>query len=180
MSDVPLPASLNMPVVFAALIGGAIVIMYGIKNTKDGLASSGPTGGATSSSTITTSNVPIAGSANEQQWAQAFLTMLNAPLTQQNVANIVAWENAEGGIGHNNPLNTTQDEPGATIWNSAGVKIFPTMEEGLQANASVLLDPANAGYGYPAIVAALKQGDVSTAQFGQIVGASKWGTSPFQ
>jgi hypothetical protein len=37
-----------------------------------------------------------------------------------------------------NPLATTRDAPGATLFNAAGVKDYPTIEVGLRASAETL------------------------------------------
>lgn len=53
-----------------------------------------------------------------------------------------AWERAEGGTAKWNPLNTTEPMPGATDYNSAGVKNYGTPITGIAATAKTLeLEP---------------------------------------
>jgi peptidoglycan hydrolase CwlO-like protein len=110
-------------------------------------------------------------------WAQALLVAMRLPVTADNVAAIAAWEMAEGGHWYNsaryNPLNTTQDMPGAAAFNSVGVKAYASWKQGLQATVKTL---KNGNYG--AIIAALKRGRDSAA-VAHAVGASPWGTGDF-
>ena len=110
-------------------------------------------------------------------WAQALLVAMRLPVTADNIAAITAWEMAEGGHWYNtayyNPLNTTQDMPGATVFNSVGVKAYTSWKEGLEATVKTLKN----GY-YGGIIDALKRGNDSAA-VAQAVGASPWGTGDF-
>jgi peptidoglycan hydrolase CwlO-like protein len=110
-------------------------------------------------------------------WAQALLVAMRLPVTADNVAAITAWEMAEGGHWYNtayyNPLNTTQDMPGATVFNPVGVKAYTSWKQGLEATVKTLKN----GY-YGGILEALKRGNDSTA-VAQAVGASPWGTGDF-
>ena len=51
-----------------------------------------------------------------------------------------------------NAMNTTLPMPGAWIFNSVGVRSYPSEAEGVQANAETLSG------GYPLIVSALRSG----------------------
>jgi peptidoglycan hydrolase CwlO-like protein len=110
-------------------------------------------------------------------WAQALLVAMRLPVTADNVAAVTAWEMAEGGHWYNtayfNPLNTTQDMPGATVFNSVGVKAYTSWKQGLQATVTTL---KNGLYG--GIIDALRRGHDSTA-VARAVGASPWGTGDF-
>ena len=110
-------------------------------------------------------------------WAQALLMAMRLPVTADNVAAITAWEMAEGGHWYNtayyNPLNTTQSMPGATVFNSVGVKAYTSWKQGLQATVITLKN----GY-YGGIIDALRRGNDSTA-VAAAVGASPWGTGNF-
>ena len=110
-------------------------------------------------------------------WAQALLVAMRLPVTADNVAAITAWEMAEGGHWYNtayyNPLNTTQDMPGATVFNSVGVKAYTSWKQGLEATVKTMKN----GY-YGSIIEALKRGNDSAA-VAQAVGASPWGTGDF-
>ena len=110
-------------------------------------------------------------------WAQALLVAMRLPVTADNVAAVTAWEMAEGGHWYNtayyNPLNTTQSMPGATVFNSVGVKAYTSWKQGLQATVITLKN----GY-YGGIIEALRRGNDSTA-VAAAVGASPWGTGNF-
>lgn len=109
-----------------------------------------------------------------RSFADSLLSALGDPITPQNELAIAAWEAAEGGNWHNNatanPLNTTQDEPGATSINSAGVKAYTSWSQGLDATVQTL---NNGRYG--GILSALSAGNSAQA-VGQAVQASPWGT----
>ncbi|HEY5169791.1 MAG TPA: hypothetical protein VIK03_10415, partial [Thermoleophilia bacterium] len=117
------------------------------------------------------------GKVTQVTWAQAFLKRLGMPMTADNVAAVMAWEMAEGGHWYNtayyNPLNTTQSMPGATVFNSVGVKAYTSWKQGLQATVVTLKN----GY-YGGIIDALRRGNDSTA-VAAAVGASPWGTGNF-
>jgi peptidoglycan hydrolase CwlO-like protein len=110
-------------------------------------------------------------------WARALLVAMRLPVTADNVAAVAAWEMAEGGHWYNtayfNPLNTTQRMPGATVFNSVGVKAYTSWKQGLQATVITLKN----GY-YGSIIAALRRGN-DAAAVAAAVGASPWGTGNF-
>ncbi len=117
------------------------------------------------------------GQFNQLTWARALLVAMRFPVTADNVAAVTAWEMAEGGHWYNtayyNPLNTTQSMPGATVFNSVGVKAYTSWKQGLEATMITLKN----GY-YGGILDALRRGDDSTA-VAAAVGASPWGTGNF-
>ena len=117
------------------------------------------------------------GKVTQITWAQAFLKKIGVPVTADNVAAVVAWEMAEGGHWYNtayyNPLNTTQSMPGATIFNSVGVKAYKSWMQGLEASVITI----NNGY-YGGILAALRRGNDAQA-VADAVAASPWGTGSF-
>jgi peptidoglycan hydrolase CwlO-like protein len=117
------------------------------------------------------------GQFNQLTWARALLVAMRLPVTADNVAAITGWEMAEGGHWYNtayyNPLNTTQSMPGATVFNSVGVKAYTSWKQGLQATMITLKN----GY-YGGILDALRRGNDSTA-VAAAVGASPWGTGNF-
>jgi peptidoglycan hydrolase CwlO-like protein len=110
-------------------------------------------------------------------WAKALLVAMRLPVTADNVAAVTAWEMAEGGHWYNtayyNPLNTTQDMPGATVFNSVGVKAYTSWKQGLEATVKTMKN----GY-YGGIIEALRRGNDATA-VAAAVGASPWGTGNF-
>ena len=117
------------------------------------------------------------GKVTQITWAQAVLKSLGMPITADNVAAVVAWEMAEGGHWYNtayyNPLNTTQSMPGATIFNSVGVKAYTSWAQGLKATVITLHN----GY-YGGILEALSRGNDAQA-VADAVAASPWGTGSF-
>ena len=117
------------------------------------------------------------GKVTQVTWAQALLKSLGVPMTADNVAAIVAWEMAEGGNWYNtayyNPLNTTQSMPGATVFNSVGVKAYTSWAQGMRATVLTL---HNGLYG--GILEALKAGNDADA-VASAVASSPWGTGSF-
>jgi hypothetical protein len=113
---------------------------------------------------------PVNGSGDETTFATNLLIALSFPVTAANTAAIVAWERAEGGMPHNNPLNTTQDMPGATDFNDVGVKTYVDLTQGLRATVITLTNGL-----YDNILAALKDG-VSACSVAYAVAHSPWGT----
>ena len=117
------------------------------------------------------------GKITQVTWAQAFLKSLGMPITADNVAAVVAWEMAEGGHWYNaasyNPLNTTQSMPGASVFNSVGVKAYTSWAQGLKASVITLRN----GY-YGSILDALSRGNDAQA-VANAVAASPWGTGSF-
>lgn len=71
-------------------------------------------------------------------WAGALLRSTGLQDCRENRAVLVAWQVAESTDATWNPLATTKDAPGATRFNAAGVKDYPTMEVGLRATAETL------------------------------------------
>jgi hypothetical protein len=83
-----------------------------------------------------------------------------------------SWHRAEGGSAAYNPLNTTQDAPGASCYNAEPcVKNYPDYQTGIDATIATLRSDYP---GYAEIVAGLQTNDVERA-FNAIV-VSPWGT----
>lgn len=99
------------------------------------------------------------------------LRALNAPNTPQNRLFLQLWQRAEGGSAANNPFNTTEGSPGATNYNSVGVKNFPTSQAGLRATVATL---ENGRYGN--IIDLLRSGHATAKQEGTALADSPWGT----
>jgi murein DD-endopeptidase MepM/ murein hydrolase activator NlpD len=106
-------------------------------------------------------------------FSRALLAALGEPNTGANVQALDAWQAAEGGFVHLNPLNTTQAAPGSTTWNSIGVKSYPDWKTAIRATAETLRNGQ-----YRGILAALKAGSNAGA-VARAVGASPWGTGDF-
>lgn len=107
------------------------------------------------------------------QWAKALLDELGLPRSKGAVYSLKQWARAEGGhwnnTAHYNPLNTTQEAPGATAMNSVGVKAYGSWDQGLKATVQTLKNG-----NYDGILKALHRGDYSA--FSQALVSSPWGT----
>jgi len=104
-------------------------------------------------------------------WQRGVLQALGAPATSSNLRFLNAWQQAEGGGASFNPLNTTQHAPGASSYNSVGVRNFVSPQQGIQATARTLMN----GF-YNPIVQGLRSGQASATQLAQEVARSPWGT----
>jgi hypothetical protein len=98
--------------------------------------------------------------------------MLHAKQSRSNYKLLHVWRECEGGNASYNPLNTTEPWPGATNYNSVGVKNYPTGKAGIQATYTTLVN----GH-YNGIVGGLKKGTPART----IVGVNQkefdtWGT----
>ncbi len=80
------------------------------------------------------------------------------------------WARAEGGGATNNPFNTTWDAPGATPYNSVGVRNYLSPQQGIHATVQTL---TNGKYGN--ILQAMTHGQSAMAM-AQALAASPWGT----
>jgi hypothetical protein len=88
------------------------------------------------------------------RWAELLLSRLGGPICQDNLIAVVAWESAEGTAAAYNPLATTHDVPGATDFNSVGVKNYPSLGDGIRATIDTLV-LGSPTYGYGAVLAGL-------------------------
>jgi cell wall-associated NlpC family hydrolase len=103
-------------------------------------------------------------------WQVQILHGLGAPVTQDNLTFLNAWTKAEGGSASNNPFNTTQQAPGASTYNSVGVRNYGSPQQGISATIQTL---TNGRYGN--ILSALKQGTDARAAATALAN-SPWGT----
>ncbi len=127
----------------------------------DQLQSSSAVGSAAPAGVATTSR---------EQWAHDFLTRLGMPVTAENVKAMVAWQQAEGTRALHNPLATTQNMPGATRFNSVGVKNYLTYDDGITANIKAITNGR-----YENVLAALRAGNSAEA-VARAIAASPWGS----
>ncbi len=104
------------------------------------------------------------------QWSLDLLTRLGMPKTRENVRLLVAWQLSEGTEAKFNPLAVNRDHPGATDFNSHGVKNYPSYEAGLQETVEGL---HNGNYDH--ILAALAAGNDARA-VALAIQNSRWGT----
>lgn len=72
----------------------------------------------------------------------------------------------------NNPLNTTQAEPGATNFNAVPVRNYPTAAEGIQA----VLDTLHGDARFAGLITALRTRGVKAATVLDAWDRSPWGT----
>lgn len=82
---------------------------------------------------------------------------------------IMAQILGEGSGANWNPLDTTEPMPGDSLYNSVGVRNYPTMWAGWQATIKTLTN----GY-YPQVISALQRG--SSSAYVQAIARSPWGT----
>lgn len=110
-------------------------------------------------------------------WASDLLAALSAPQSSNNVLKLEGWNACEGngpgqsGLPINNPFNTTLGGYGGVSVNSAGVKAYPSWQDGLTATVQTLKATR-----YNGIVSNL-QSDGDPSQFASAVGGSGWGTN---
>jgi hypothetical protein len=81
---------------------------------------------------------PPGSSIQRGAWAVALLEALQAPACQSNLTSLVAWQTAENTTAGWNPLATTLPASGATQYNSAGVRNYSSLEDGIQATVDTL------------------------------------------
>jgi len=104
------------------------------------------------------------------EWAGHAMGALGVSGCQNNLVLMVAWEVSEYTQASWNPLATTLWMPGATTFNSAGVKNYMSLEQGLAATVGTL---HKSGHGYEAILSNLAScSDPMTT--GLAVNASDW------
>lgn len=73
-------------------------------------------------------------------WRYRLLAKLHAFPTRNNLKLLHYWQVCEGGSASFNPLNTTEDWPGATQYNPDGVKNYPSGKVGIQATYLTLVN----------------------------------------
>lgn len=117
------------------------------------------------------------------------LTMIGAPVTQNNIDNMKAWASAENSAnfvngGYTgpawNPLNIEHSYNGSSPWGPAMAKGAPVQQYG-SATDGATATAMEMNTWIPAfapITAALKA-DVPCQNFGHVVTATGWGTEPF-
>lgn len=104
------------------------------------------------------------------EWAESFLPAMGAGTGRENMIAVVAWEAAEGTDATWNPLATTKDMPGATRYNSHGVRNYKTLEQGVQASKLTLELPNR---GYEPIIARLRSG-ADAMKTAEAIRDSRW------
>jgi hypothetical protein len=109
---------------------------------------------------------------NDDDFYKEILECLGAPVTKDNMLFFYAWRQSEGGQATNNPFNTTKKMDGASLYgkNVAGVKNYPTIDDGIKATCETL----KLGY-YTDIVDGLKN-DVGLYELSRMSSINTWGT----
>jgi len=105
-------------------------------------------------------------------WAEAFLAQINAPACRDNLVAMVAWQLNEGTSADWNPLATTYDMPGASAFNSFGVRNYVSLKQGLEATW-LTLKRGWSVYGYAPIVQSLRRCG-SAMKTAEAINASSW------
>ena len=114
--------------------------------------------------------------ATRGDFAKALLLKVGAPVTKRNLWALVSWMQAEGGGALHNPLNTTEDWPGATTYNYVGVKNYASFQDGVAATAKTLNYGADHHqYGYELIRKRLRKNAWAYMTL-RAVEQSLWGT----
>lgn len=110
------------------------------------------------------------------QFGARLLKNWGAEKTRRNRIAIQAWMQAEGDAARFNPLNTTENWQGATVFNSDGVKNYQSFEDGVAATSRTLNYGADHNlHGYRAIRNSLRA-NRSAKHTLEAVEASAWGT----
>ena len=107
-------------------------------------------------------------------WAADFLRAAGLPVTTCNVNAVTAQEAAEDSNARFNPLDTERQEPGNTLYNSAGVRNYVSLAQGLTATVATLYNGA-----YPGVIAALRAGNNAEAVARAVWVPHVWGTQPY-
>jgi len=103
-------------------------------------------------------------------WAAKLFATLGDRPSHPNLVVLVAWQAAEGTSASWNPLATTYAMPGATTFNSAGVRNYPSLRVGIRATILTLRAP---GHGYEGILSNLAaSADPTTTA--EAINASDW------
>ena len=112
-----------------------------------------------------------------QQFARDLLAALGDQATPQAVGAIAAWAAGEGSCARDNPLDTTEPEPGASPFNTlpggGHVWNYPSWSEGVEATVATLRNGL-----YPTVLAALAD-QPSPVSLEAAVRKSPWGTGRF-
>ena len=151
----------------------------GLLASAVGLSLLAATGGVLAATTARASAKTHRGAPLPSGWEICILQGLGAPATSANVADLDAWQAAEGGSTDNtmayNPFNTMRgtDQSGAAVpakYTVDGFPMFGNWAAGCAATVATLLQPNMA-----AIVTALQTGDISPpAAFLATVDQTQW------
>ena len=104
------------------------------------------------------------------EWAALFLSYAGWEPSAEKIDALVAQASKENAGSAWNPLATTEPAPGATDYNAAGVKNYPSEESGLGATLATFVN----GH-YPQLVAVLSDPGGGNATTGAAAGAGELG-----
>jgi hypothetical protein len=104
-----------------------------------------------------------------RSFQEGLLSRLGLPNTASNRVFLDLWSRAEGSKATHNPLATTMAAPGATDFNKAKVKNYPSEAIGIDATARTLRLPSYAG-----VLSAMRVSDMRASA--KAVVDSPWGT----
>lgn len=108
------------------------------------------------------------------EWAVDFLAYAGWEASVEKTTALVAQASAENGRALSNPLDTTEPAPGATDYNSAGVKNYPTLEAGYAATLATFRNGR-----YPVLLSILADPAGGSAMtYASSSELSIWGTGP--
>lgn len=167
----------NLAVPFAAVLGGGVMIDYGVKHFKSAFTTKYTSStGSTGAGTGKVPNTPTGGY-TQTSWARALLTAIGAPQTHENITSILLWEQREGGNWNNtakyNPLNTTYTYGGSgSMGGGSAVQAYTSWLNGLVATVKTLEDGQ-----YNDVLAALRAGN--GLQNGTYPGLGTWSNGAY-
>lgn len=110
--------------------------------------------------------------ADDDRIYKAILSGIGADDSEENMLFFRAWRTGEGAKASYNPFNTTQNMPGATKYNSVGVRNFKSEKDGIDATIKTLKN----GY-YPCILDGLRR-DIGAKNISKncLANLKTWGT----
>ena len=150
------------------LVAAGVLILFLTHSSLGSVVKGGKAKGVTAAIAV--------GSSSETSWIDSLLVKLDDPQSSADVDSIADWISKEtvgwppqdqGGVVVNNPLNTTQPEPGSRDYNSGGVQVYPSLAVGLQGTYDTLV---NGRYGD--ILSRLRSGQ--GLRSGASAGLSTW------
>lgn len=109
---------------------------------------------------------------NRGAFAKEVTKRLGADVTLHTRRAWAAQMQAEGGSARFNPFNTTLEMPGASDYNSVGVKNYASATQGIEATVKTL---RGKGHGYEVILRRLRD-NASATLIVKAIGESDWGT----
>ena len=107
----------------------------------------------------------VHGTMTYEQWAALLLRHVGAPVCGNDLISVVAWEVQERTAAAWNPLATTLAMPGASRFNSIGVRNYGSLEQGLDASLQLSVE-------------ALHGRAMKPSMSGSGKGAMRWSTVP--